>query len=42
MLEIKATRQNLKQEHIDFYRPVCHKQILDDLQGDTASAHKRD
>lgn len=31
MTEVRRARQQIKQQHIDFYRPVCHKEVLDDL-----------
>jgi hypothetical protein len=31
MSEVKKARMDLKQEHIDFYRPVCHKEVLDEM-----------
>lgn len=31
MTEIKRARLQLKQAHIDFYRPVCHKEVLDEV-----------
>jgi hypothetical protein len=29
--QIKIARSELKQTHIDFYRPVSHKDVLDDV-----------
>lgn len=30
MQSIKAARVELAQEHIDFYRPVSHKEVVDE------------
>ena len=35
MSEVKKARLDLKQEHIDFYRPVCHKEVLDVMHKQT-------
>lgn len=29
--QIRIARSELKQTHIDFYRPVSHKDVLDDV-----------
>ena len=29
MAQLKIACQDIKQTHIDFYRPVCHKEVLD-------------
>jgi hypothetical protein len=31
MQEIRRARTELKQEHIDFYRNVCHAEVLDEM-----------
>ena len=31
MQNIRIARNELKQAHIDFYRPVSHKEVLDDV-----------
>lgn len=31
-MKLKEARKNIQQTHIDFYRPVCHKEVLDDVQ----------
>jgi len=34
MTEVKKARNQIRQHDIDFYRPVCHKEVLDDEQKD--------
>lgn len=31
MSAVKKARIDFKQDHIDFYRPVCHKEVLDEM-----------
>jgi len=42
MSEIRKARQNLKQDHIDFYRQVCHKEVLDDMHEQTMKKNKQE
>ena len=32
MREIQRAQKELDQSHIDFYRPVCYKEVLDEIQ----------
>jgi hypothetical protein len=42
MLEIKRARLQLKQSHIDFYRPVCHREVLNQVQQAISQKWKSD
>ena len=41
MQEITTSMNALKQEHIDFYRPVCQKEAVDQAQGMKHDAYIR-
>lgn len=41
MQEIETSMNALKQEHIDFYRPVCQKEAVDHAQDIKYSAYNR-
>ena len=42
MLEIKRARLQLKQSHIDFYRPVGHREVLNQVQQAISQKWKSD
>ena len=41
MKEIMESQSALKQEHIDFYRPVCQKEAVDSAQEIKFGAYER-
>ena len=38
MREIEKAQHELQQKNIDFYRPVCHKEVLDEITKEMESS----